>query len=197
MTLDEKIGRYLPCVHCCAFYMKHDLWRHAQHCRFKEGTSNINVVGRASIMLQGATNKTFKVNGPFEQQVLQSMRQDEIMQTVLNDDVIIKYGRNLHQRLGRNRAHDISQRMRQLARLILRVNTMIENRQCKVSLCQCLSGVYFDTVVEATRSLCTPHEASENRPLFRNPSIGLKLGHALIKRAELKKGIGIRNDDET
>jgi len=55
---------------------------------------------------------------------------------------------------------------------------------------QCLSAAYFDTVVEATRSLCIPDGSAETRPVFSNPSIGLKLGHALAKCTELKKGNG-------
>ena len=142
--------------------------------------------------------KTCNVDDEFKEQVLQTMRGDEITATVSNDELILRYGRTLHRRLGRNRANDISQCMRQLARLTIRVNAITESSesQCNVSLSQCLSGAYFDTVVEATRSLCTPDGSAETRPIFNNPSIGLKLGHALAKCAELKKGNGIRNDDE-
>jgi len=77
---------------------------------------------------------------------------------------------------------------------MIRVNAITESSQsqCNVSMSQCLSDAYFDTVVEATHSLCTPDGSAEMRPIFSNPSIGLKLGHVLAKCAELKKG----NDDE-
>ena len=53
----------------------------------------------------------------------------------------------------------------------------------------------FDNVVEATSSLSLPSTSALGRPVFSNPSIGLKLGHALVKCAEIKKGLGIRQDD--
>ena len=203
MSLQDKIDAYLPCVYCCVFYTKQHLWRHVPNCHFKpsgDDMSTKNYVRRCLLMLQGAVkNKTLGVDPVFKKEIVDLMRSDEVTQTVLNDDLIVKYGKTLHQRLGRskNRANDISQHMRQLARLMLRINAITESRQCKVSLSECLSGAYFDTVVEATLSLCTPCEPDQNRPLFNYPNIGLKLGHALAKCAELKKGNGIRNDDKT
>ena len=126
------------------------------------------------------------------------MRRDKITATLSNDELILRYGRTLHRRLDRNSANDISQRMQQLARLMIHINAITESSQsqCNVSMSQCLSDAYFDIVVETTHSLCTPDGSAETRPVFSNPSIGLKLGHALAKCTELKKGNHIKNDNK-
>ena len=197
MTLSQKIQSYLPCIYCCVLYMKHDLWRHAQKCRFRcpdDMTCN-SILIHSRMMLRGAVDIKLDVNDKFKADVLQGMRNDCITKIVLGDAIILKYGQHLHQRLGRNRAHDISQRMRQLARLIKEMNSGRPDEDPEVSLSECLSGSMFDNVVEATSFLSVPSTSTLGRPMFSNPSIGLKLGHALVKCAEIKKGLGIRQDD--
>jgi len=82
--------------------------------------------------------------------------------------------------------------MRQLGRLVAKIN---ENRDEKLTLSDCLSGQHFDDVVEATKALCKAFDDASGRPLFSNPSIGLKLGHSLVKCARIKKGIAVRTRD--
>ena len=102
--------------------------------------------------------------------------------------VILRFGTSLHDRHGKSRAHDISQRMRQLARLLREVNRMRPKEILEdLDLDGCLSGNSFDLVMSATRSLCGCHDDPSGRPLFHNPSLGLKLGHSLAKCADLKK----------
>ena len=194
MTLSQKIQSYLPCVYCCVLYMKHDLWRHAQKCRFRcldDMTCN-SILVHSTMMLRGAVDIKSHVNDRFKADVLQGMRNDYITNIVLGDEIILKYGQHLHQRLGRNRAHDISQRMRQLARLMKEINSGVPDENREVTLSECLSGSMFDNVVEATSSLSVPSTSALGCPVFSNPSIGLKLGPALVKCAEIKKGLGIQ-----
>jgi hypothetical protein len=111
--------------------------------------------------------------------------------------LILRFGSSLHERLGINRAHDISQRKRQLARLVREVNTVnrsLSNDNAEhVDLLECISGRYFDLVVQATRQFCGYYDDPSGRPMFTNPSLGLKLGHNLVKCAELKKRLALRS----
>jgi len=205
MSLQDKIDVCLPCVYCCAFHTRNNLWRHVQNCRFKPSTDDIgttDIVRQCRLLLQSSVKtKISSVDDvpDFKQEVLKSMRFDEVTRTVLNDEMILKYGRSLHQRLvqSKSRCYTISQCMRKLARLMLCINEITESRQCKLSLSECLSASYFDTVVKATSSLGSPSEAAENIKVFDNPTVALKLETALVKCAELKKGNGIRNGDKT
>jgi len=86
------------------------------------------------------------------------MRNDEITEVALGDEIILKYDQGLHQRLSKTRAHDISQRIRQLGRLITQINSLQTegSRETEVSLSECLSGSMFDTVVQETCLLSVP-----------------------------------------
>jgi len=107
----------------------------------------------------------------------------------------------LHERLGKNRVNDICQRMRQLARLVKEVNR-IRNSEAdsstsvaQLDLNSCIGRSHYDQVVDATKRLCGHFDDPCGRPLFSNPSLGLKLGHNLVKCAEIKRGIGLRLND--
>ena len=200
MTLREKIDAYLPCAYCCVMYLKHDLWRHAKRCRFRtaDNTTAHSIVGKSRMIVRGALNQdTANVDQKFRCDILEGMRSDEVTDVVMSDALILKYGADLYLQLGRIRAHDISQRMRQLARLLMTFRTVNQQLPDTVSLSQLLTGHNFDDVVNATRLMCNPVEQPTGRPLYSNPSIGLKLGHSLVKCCEIKKGQGIRMDCET
>jgi len=150
------------------------------------------------MIVRGALNQdTANVDQKFRCDILEGMRSDEVTDVVMSDDLILKYGADLYLQLGRIRAHDISQRMRQLARLLMTFRTVNQQLPDTVSLSQLLTGHNFDGVVNATRLMCNPVEEPTGRPLYSNPSIGLKLGHSLVKCCEIKKGQGIRMDCET
>lgn len=112
----------------------------------------------------------------------------------------MKYGCSLHQKLRKSRANEISQQMRQLAKLVLQVNNTRKNQanngEGDIDRNQCICGMYFDSVVEATKQLCDPYDDPNGRPLFHKLFMGLKLGHSLVKCAELKKGLALRCDSD-
>ena len=85
-----------------------------------------------------------------------------------------KFGESLHERHGSRHAYDISQRMRQLAKLTKQINS-VRNGQPPLSLDQCLCGNKFDEVIAAAQALCVFNEKVSDRPLFTYPSLGLKL----------------------
>jgi hypothetical protein len=96
------------------------------------------------------------------------------------------------QKLGAVRKHDIIQRMRLLGKLKL---AALQTLQSQLSLMECIDGLHFDTLVQATVQLCCPEVDSRGRNLFKTPSIGLRLGHVLLKCAHIKRGMGIRRND--
>jgi hypothetical protein len=195
---------YLPCVHCLVFFMSSDINRHSRACKFKptevesEGSKTEKRVSSLSrMLLEGAMKKKYvQASDKFKMETLSNMRCDELTTLVKKDAVIIRFGCILHHRLGKQRCHDISQRMRQLGRLLQEVNRLnaVAGGQL-VNLEQCLSGEKFDIVLEATENLCSQFDDESGRHLFNNPSLGLKLGHTLAKCAELKVGMAIRSMD--
>jgi len=170
MSLQQIIDAYLPCAYCFVFYMKSDLWRHVNKCRFKPSEDDTS-----TRMLQGAVrNKTLSVDPVFKEELLDSMRSDEVTQTVLNNELIMKYGTSLYRRLGRSKAHDISRRLQQLARLI---SSKKGRPMC--SLCSPLgdenisSGGAENIPSEAAENTTEIIPSEENVDVSDSPTIGL------------------------
>ena len=180
---------YLPCHHCLQLFLAHDLYRHVRSCPLNNETSPVaqkNVISRARFLLEGAkVGESTK----FSTEVLSKIRHDEIRDIIVKDSLILKFGASLHERHGSRRAHDISQKMRHLARLLKQVNSVTQHPIC---LDQGLSGNRFDDIVAATQAICVFDDNEDGRPLFNVPSFGLKIGHILVQCASLKKGLGIR-----
>ena len=192
--LKRSPRKYLPCVHCLNMFLSKDLYRHSRRCPVKKASdpSVKEAVKTASrYLLSGVVNSY--VSPKFKTEVLDNMRHDDISKTCEKDEIILRFGLSLHARLGRRRANDISQRMRQLGRLLIAVNS--ERDVEPLTLNECLTGKVFDDVVNATEKLCQSYDDPTGRPLFRNPSLGLKVGHSLAKCAEIKKGMALRTSD--
>jgi hypothetical protein len=106
------------------------------------------------------------------------------------------FGASLLHKLGCKHVNDIAQRMRQLARLCVRL-TKIDRRK-KVLACslnEFINAPGFDDIIEAIESECEGHENENGHTIFKNPNLALKLGHSLLKVAKLKLGSAIRSCD--
>jgi sulfur relay (sulfurtransferase) DsrF/TusC family protein len=209
-TTVTKPDDYLPCIHCLAFYLSRDLYAHTASCKFRSHEAdepaakenekdNKDILAKARMLLSGALHQDYaSVSDKFRTEILDKMRYDNVSKYVRTDSLILKYGSTLHRRHGSNRCHDISQKMRLLARLVLATREGAENRVHSSSTLESLiSGRGFDAVIEATESLCQLEDDELGRPLFKNPSLALHVGHVLVKCAEIKKGMGIRNNFPT
>jgi hypothetical protein len=124
---------YLPCKHCLRFYVKGDLWRHGQRCKFSPDplcseTVTLNeevkvqskMVASGMRILYGAGVRLAKENGQdtereeFYVHVLQALQDDAIGKRVKNYSGILMFGRTQFERLGRRRAGEVRYRMRLL-----------------------------------------------------------------------------------
>ena len=119
-------------------------------------------------------------------------RQDGVREDIVNDQLIVKFGLVLYGKLGDRRKNDISQRLRQLARLKKQI--MSEDSHSD-QLFDFLSGNNFDSVVEGVLKICGRYENEEKVVRMKKPGLALRLGHNLIKAAEIKCGMALRNDD--
>lgn len=113
---------YLPCKYCHGFVKKQDLWRHAKTCQFctdeESMTKNKNLKYAGRLLL--AANKFPKgCSKQLSEEVIGGMIDDQISQVVQSDETILLYGSTLLEKLGKNRANNVSQEMRQLGRLLV------------------------------------------------------------------------------
>ena len=191
---------YLPCIHCLAFYVLDELWRHVKKCPYglsvvdssDEVKLNRGVISAAQMLIDGGKMNQSGLTPEFRKDVLSHMKRDEITFLVKNDPLIIKYGAVQHRKYGLYRMRDIISRMRQLGKLLKVIN---ETQDPNLLLTNCLGGTNYDSVVSAVEILCRPETGVNGINTFGTPSIGLKLGHSLLKCALIKKGTSIRQKD--
>jgi len=96
----------------------------------------------------------------------------------------MQFGVSLHQKLGWRPSNDISQRMWQLVELMQTLNTSQSRR---VTLTEALNGQMFNEIDTTTLSVCESYNDPSGRPMLRNPTLGLKPGHNVVKCAEMNK----------
>ena len=196
-------SKYLPCIHCYGFYRTGELWHHCKECPLNTttfGQKQTGTIARAKLLLQGgllSENLATIANHDDEITVrtsfnIPTMRQDHIYEQVENDNLIKQFGQILSEKLGPRRTHDIAQRMRQLGRLKIKLNQSCAEPK---NLSHYITANNFDKVVESVQNLAKLQTSSEGIKIFEVPSLALRLGHNLLKCAEIKRGIAIRSVD--
>jgi hypothetical protein len=120
------------------------------------------------------------------------MCRDQVTSLVKDDELILHFGSILFRKLGPFRSADVAQRLRQLGRLMIEIN---KNHQPPLQLCEIIDVLHFDKLLKATETLCYVETDEHGCNSFQNPSIGLKLGYALLKCADIKKGLALRQND--
>ncbi|XP_033100262.1 uncharacterized protein LOC117103757 isoform X3 [Anneissia japonica] len=201
---------YLPCTFCYGFIEISEIWAHAKRCKHSKKKEDENedfkeiksYISQCRMLLHGGNiygakdtlshKRVLKV-------IVSTMREREnenIKKTVANDDLILHFGGVLLERKGEKKKNEISAKMRQLGRLVLTIRQILGK---DVGLEKCIHGKHFDTVVSATQHLCVPQKAKTMHGVqtTKSPSLGLHLGHSLIKCCHIKHGKAIRMGDLT
>ena len=182
---------YLPCIHCLGFFKTKDLWRHSRECPQKTTDKSERSLVTSSRLFLSASVSTAPINIKLES-VLTCMHKDEVFQLIRNDKLIMKFGSILIQKLGKRRKNDISQRMRQLGRL----KCVLCSGDGTKQLADYITAGSFDDIIEAVQVCAGSKENVDDVSVFTIPSLALRLGHSLLKCAQIKKGVGIRKDDD-
>ena len=194
---------YLPCVHCLGFVKRKDLWRHNKACNFKSGDENdktdkdddndymkcqkLQTKSKLLILPSLCPGKS----SPY-QEVIASMKSDQITLVARNDSVISALGTMMVEKVGTRRCHDISQNMRNLARLLmsLREAEKTENAQ----LLQFLRPDKFDVVVQCVMDI-SKFDVKMGESRVGTPSLALHIGYSLKKCVGIVRGKALREKD--
>ena len=189
---------YLPCIYCLAFCKSDELWRHCKTCHHrKQGSDDTGVLCKARMLLEGGLQEEGNVGDKgmqdLQKHVLLTMRKDAAFKALKEDTLILQFGNVLLRKLGPRRKNDVAQRMRQLSRLKLE----LADDGPSIQLTDYLSGSCFDEVVSAVEIVAGMQENTQGIRVFDTPSLALRLGHNLLKCAEMKRGLGIRQQNST
>ena len=120
------------------------------------------------------------------------MHKDNLSEVVKRDSLLQQFGETLLKKYGPRRKNDIAQRLRQLARLLLKCREEMSNHS--LDYMDLLCGQHFDACLSGTFTLCKLNITDDGRREFDIPSLALRLGHLLKKMATVKQGYCLRQD---
>ena len=182
---------FLPCQFCFLFFVRSELFRHCVRCEMRGENAQMKghiTAGRA--ILFGSVNDN--CHAKLKEYVFPRMRLDTVTDVVMNDRLIQKLGDVLLEKLGQRRALDISARMRELARVLMRLKS---DSRTSNSLADFITGEHFDDVIAAVKAEARPYVDENGRQLYKSPAFILKAGSSLLKCARLRVGWALRNND--
>ncbi|KAI7789439.1 hypothetical protein IRJ41_018073 [Triplophysa rosa] len=188
-TADAVISDFLPCPDCLAFFKKKDLWKHSKMCRGqgdvrKNKGERVRSVAACMIPMKAKCSAGIR-------SLLQSMRQDEITQTIMDDSLICLFGESLYTKCGHDKTQHqyIIQKMRELARFIIEVKSKSKKVRNLTELCNPENFLLAVTACKAVSN----YQPDLN--MFKTPSLALKIGYSLKKACHLKLGQSLMAGD--
>ena len=193
---------YLPCIHCLGFVKRKDLWRHNKACNFKSGDKDDKKDEEENDYMKcqklQAKSKLLILpslfpgkSSPF-QEVVASMKSDQITLVARNDSIISALSAMMVEKVGTRRSHDISQNMRNLARLLMSMREAENNENAQ--LLQFLCPEKFDVVVECVMDISN-FKVKMGESQVGTPSLALHIGYALKKCVGIVRGKALREKD--
>jgi len=189
---------FLPCKYCLAFVQRTELWRHIKSCSSRMDSERSTMCFKrhqkeARLLIAPILYSNTSVS-PALSQVFAQMVRDEITTVAQNDQLIVTIGDLMANKLQKHNAYYISNKMRQLAKLLIRLRKSDNN--VDYTLEKFIKPDKFDEVVAAVLAECKYEPATDQCQSSINiPSLALKLGHSLKKCATLVRGKGLRERD--
>ena len=135
--------------------------------------------------------------------VLASMTSDQVSLVAKNDSIILTFGSIVAQNCTAAQYNYVSQRMRQLARLLVELRDQTQTFNADLS--SFLKPDIFETVVAAVLKVCEYKQCSKTEPAkLKVPSLALKVGYALrrcctllVNKALCEKNAALESDTES
>jgi len=187
----RSVSDYLPCQYCLQFFISEELYRHCKQCRFRACNDDDAFLSSSRALLAGSlADSGNDIDETLRQSVINRMRCDRLTSIVKTDQLILKLGLTLLNKLGAKRALDISARMRELARVL--DNLPVDHRHNR-TLDACISRTGFDVTLKAIETVGKPSVATGGRRVFDRPAFVIKAGNSILKCAHLKRGQALRD----
>ena len=177
----KDVSSYLPCPRCKEMFLKNSLFRHRAKCYPGAYEKGSGVQGEAFLLLPSSVCYTKH----FQEDILSSMLNDERGRVAKSDELILKRGQRMFERKGsgRDHRHDISEKMRELARFLIAMRQITGNDT--KSLRSCLRPRQVKNVIAAVRKVSNYDEKPQK---YGTPSLALKIGHNINDCLVILKG---------
>ena len=179
---------------CLGFFKGDELWRHNKRCQHKttEPKKWEKLQLEARLLLPTDSTSTAEVDKELFSNVLAVMKNDSISSLARHDEIILRFGAAILEKVGKKNSNYVSQRMRQLARLLTILRARSQEKEAGLE--SFIDTAKFDDLVEAVKELCRFNE--ESRLDIGIPSLALKLGHSIKRCAQVVKCSALRSKDE-
>ncbi|XP_068694511.1 uncharacterized protein [Montipora foliosa] len=184
---------FLPCNYCLGFIRRQELWKHVKLCKFKpegdEFPKHRKVQEKARLQLFPAI-----YSDSILCQLFATMKSDQISLIARNDWLIKEIGVLLIEKHGEKQNNFVSQKMRELARLLLQLRKTSVNADANLS--DFIKPQEFDVVVSAVKAL-SKFQFDDGVHQVATPSLALKIGHSLKKCVNVLRGHALRRKDDS
>lgn len=172
---------------------------HAPKCPFQEGVGG-NKVASKRMQYEGrfilSSNKFPEgCSEQLSKNVISIMALDSISIVAQQDKTILNLGSALIEKRGNQKAVEVSQQMRLLARVVMETRSMTGSPTA--SLEDILKPGHFDDLIKCARNLggyCQKEGSLANKH-FKSPSTAVKCGYTLKKAATIIRGQALREKD--
>lgn len=199
-----SVSEYLPCSGCYVFYLKKELWRHCKKCKLVKDQNQKDHEDQASkhnmttsrLLLYGAGGQMWneELDFDYNKYVIHRLMKDEVSLAVINDKLLVDFGKAQFEKLGIQRASDVRAKLRILGRIKLQLREIV----CFDYIEQYLSAQLFDTCVTAVKHLgivSKEKKSLSGTDLLEKPDLVLKAGQLLKKVTIMKRGKALRSND--
>ena len=186
---------FLACEHCLGFIRRQELWKHVKSCKFKseniEKPKYQKVQEKSKLLLYPAISTNTRTTRLSK--MLATMKSDEVSIAARNDWLIKEIGVVLVEKYGEKQNSLISQKMRELSRLLLQLRET--DASPNSSLSDFIKPGRFDDVVSAVKSI-SKFQFEKGVQGVATPSLSLKIGHSLKKCVNILRGHALRAKDK-
>ena len=186
---------FLPCTYCLGFIKRQELWKHVKSCKFKpegkDAQKYEKVQEKAKLLLYPACCNDS--SSSLLSKLFATMKSDAVSIVARNDWLIKEVGVLLVEKYGEKQNNLVSQKMRELARLLLQLRETDASPNSHLS--DFIKPGKFDDVVTAVKSISKFH-FEEGVQSVVTPSLPLKIGHSLRKCVNILRGHALRRKDK-
>ncbi|XP_067032827.1 uncharacterized protein [Acropora muricata] len=185
---------FLPCNFCLGFIKRQELWKHVKSCKFKPDQNEVpkyqKVQEKAKLLLFPAICSD---SSNVLSKLFAAMKSDEVTLVARNNWLIKELGVLLIEKHGDKQNHFVSQKMRELARLLLQLRTTSASLDAQLS--DFIKPGEFDVVVSGVKAL-SKFNSEDGVQHVAIPSLSLKIGHSLKKCVNILGGHALRKKDK-
>lgn len=170
------IQKFEYCMYCKGLYMCKELWRHVRRCTVNP-ERDVQKTSRSVLGLVALSQcPHLKDISEDVKKMLCDMHQDEVAQTVRNDEYVLKLAQDFFDKKGNSNERHIF--VRQTIRFIGTFLILLRNKFAIRNLAEAIKPSSFSLVTEAVKEIA---EFIEEKGCFVIPSLARRIGLALRK----------------